>query len=278
MSRFLLGVSLVCGLASSTFAADAKSVTVPFIQLPSGHITVQVKIDDKGPYQLIFDTGAPITLLNNRIAKDSGITKGINAPFFAPFGALGEVKIKKLQVGNQVAEDVSAMIMDHPTVGLFNDAFASKFGKIDGLVGFPFFARFKMTIDYKEKTLTFEPNGFKPPDVIKAVEAMMTDAILGGNSAPKVLSPAGQWGLTVRKAKDDEEAGMPVTEVLDGSPAAAAGIKKGDRLLTVDGRWTDSLGDTYTAAGFVKPGSTVNVVVQRDGKEIKIKMKPLAGL
>src|SRR5262245_49090499 len=108
-------------IASPARAADGKSVTVPFTQLPSGHITVQVKIDGKGPYQLIFDTGAPMSLINNRVATDSGLAKGIKKPLFAPFGALGEVKIKKLEVGDQAAEDVSAMIMDHPTVKAFND-------------------------------------------------------------------------------------------------------------------------------------------------------------
>ena len=50
---------------------------------------------------------------------------------------------------------------------------------------------------------------------------------------------------------------MTIKEVLPGSPAAAAGLKVGDRLLTLDGRWTDSLADLYTAAGYVKPGETV---------------------
>ena len=55
-------------------------------------------------------------------------------------------------------------------------------------------------------------------------------------------------------------------------------MKAGDRLLTLDGRWTDTLVDLYTAAGYVKPGATVAVVVKRDGKEITLKVKPGAGL
>ena len=42
--------------------------------------------------------------------------------------------------------------------------------------------------------------------------------------------------------------------VLAGGPAAAGGLKAGDRILTIDGRWTDTLGDAYVAAGFAKPG------------------------
>jgi len=69
-----------------------------------------------------------------------------------------------------------------------------------------------------------------------------------------------------------------VKEVFAGSAAADAGLKAGDRLLTLDGRWTDSVVDTFTAAGLVKPGRAAVVVVKRDGKEVKLTVKPAAGL
>jgi hypothetical protein len=276
MKRILATCVLLC--IGSARAAD-KPVSVPFVQLPSGHITVQVKIDGKGPYQLIFDTGAPMTLLNNRIARDSGLSKDMKRPPFSIFGTMGEVKIKKLEVGGQTAEGVTAIVMDHPTVAAFNDFYEKKYGKIDGIVGFPFFARFKTTIDYQAKTLTFEPSNFRPPDVLKAVESMIMDlAMKGATPVVKVLAPAGLWGVVAAKAPDDEEAGMPVKEVLPGSAADKAGLKAGDRILTIDGRWTDTLADLYTAAGHVKPGTTAPVVVKRAGKEMELKVKPAAGL
>jgi hypothetical protein len=276
----ILSVLVVLGLAASLRAEDKpKAVSVPFVQLPSGHITVQVKIDGKGPYQLIFDTGAPITLLNNRIATDAGLTKGLQKPLFAPFGALGAVKIKKLEVGGQVSEGTTAMIMDHPTVKAFNDFYAKKYGPIDGIVGFPFFAQFKTTIDYPAKTITFEPSGFKPRDVAKDLEKLILQlAMSGPNTAPTILSSAGVWGVTVAKDKGDDEAGMPIKTVLPASAAEKAGLKPGDRVLTVDGRWTDTVADLFTAAGYVKPGTTVPVVIKRGDKEIKVEVKPTAGL
>jgi S1-C subfamily serine protease len=57
-----------------------------------------------------------------------------------------------------------------------------------------------------------------------------------------------------------------------------AGLKPGDRVLTIDGRWTDTLADLFAAAGYVKPGTTAPVVVKRDGKEVELKVKPMAGL
>src|SRR5262249_20248062 len=71
---------------------------------------------------------------------------------------------------------------------------------------------------------------------------------------------------------------VTVKDVLPGSAAAAAGLKAGDRLLTLDGRWTDTLVDLYTAAGYVKAGTTVAVSGRRGGKEIGLRVKPTAGL
>ena len=282
MKRHLLAAGLLLFVLVPVRAEETPSqpIEVPFALLKSGHLTVQVKVNGKGPYTLIFDNGAPITLLNNKIAKEAGLLKGIKKPPFALFGSMGEVKVKELEVGDQKATEVSAVVMDHPTVEAFSKAFAKKVGPIDGIVGFPFFARFKMTVDYQAKTLTFVPNGYDPPNVMKAVEAFVMQMALAGNKppAPIVLAPAGLWGMAVAKASDDEEAGMTVKEVLPGSPAAVAGLKPGDRVLTIDGRWTDTLADLFAAAGYVKPGTTAPVVVKRDGKEVELKVKPMAGL
>ena len=273
----LILVFLTPALHADAPKADAppKAVVVPFELLPSGHMVVMVKINGEGPYRLIFDTGAPITLLDNKVAKAAGLLKDTPEPLFSIFGSRGEVKVKELQVGEQAVQDMTAIVMDHPTVQAISNAFEKKLGgPIDGIVGFPFFARFKITLDYQAKTVTLLPNGFKPPDVMKA---LMT-ALMAGADGPTVLSPAAQWGMIAVKDADDKEDGVVVKDVLPNGPAATAGLKAGDRLLTLSGRWTDTLVDLYTAAGYVKPGDTAAVVVKRDGKEMTLKVKPSAGL
>src|SRR5262249_62421371 len=95
----------------------AKTVTVPFEILKSGHVAVDVKVNGKGPYKLIFDTGAPISLVNNKLAKEAGLLNDKeDQPLFSLFGAAGEKKVKSMEVGDAKAEGVSVMVMDHPTV------------------------------------------------------------------------------------------------------------------------------------------------------------------
>jgi hypothetical protein len=236
-------------------------------------MVVQIKVNGKGPYRVIFDTGAPVMLLNTKVAKASGlIAKNAASPLFGLFGNMGTVKIKTLEIGDLKAENVGTVVMDHPTIELI-----SKFlGPIEGIVGFPFFARYKTTLDYQAKELTFVPNGFEPPDALEAMMKSMM-SLANDDGKPNVLAPAAQWGLVVDKQDKDEESGVTIKEVRVGSAADQSGLKADDRLLTLDGRWTDSVMDTYRAAGYVRPGTTVKVTIKRGSKEIELNVKPRAG-
>jgi hypothetical protein len=236
-------------------------------------MAVQVKLNGKGPYRLIFDTGAPMNLINNRIAKDAGVLDPkAKRPALPIFGAMGQHEVKTLEVGGVKLEKVPTMVMDHPTVAAISEAL----GPIDGIIGFPFFARYRMTVDYQKKELTLVPNGYKPGDYMEGLMNKMMAA--QQNRDPAVVAPAGLWGFVVDKEADDEAAGVEVKEVLTGGAAAAAGLKAGDRVLTIDGRWTDTVSDAFQAAAQVKPGRAAVVVVKRDGKDVKLTVKPVKGV
>lgn len=273
MRTLLFSTLALCLLSLGSRAAESKAasaaVTIPFELLKSGHMAVQVKVNGTGPYLLIFDTGAPTSIVNNRIAKEAKLLRGKNSSMLPLFGNVGEAKIKTLEVGEQKVEDVECIVMDHPTV----DMIAQKLGKkIAGIVGFPFFARFRMTLDYEKKTMTLVPSGYKPPNVMNAMTMMM----LGGASK-QTLAPAAQWGLLAHKEVGDEDDGIDIRSIVPGSAADKAGLKRGDRLLTLDGRWTDSLSDLYEAAGYVPPGKTVRVRIKRGDKELELKVTPAKG-
>jgi hypothetical protein len=250
-----------------------KKFKIPFELIKTQHMVVSVKVNGKGPYRLVFDTGAPDSLLSRKVAKEAEVfPKDHRPPFFAPFGSMGQAKDMVIQLGDLKAEKITATVLDHPTV----DAISRFVGPIEGILGFTFYARYKMSIDYEKLEMTFEPNTYEPGDVMK----VMMDKMMAKASNPKapVLAPAGLVGIRVEKAKSDEGAGVNVKEVLPDSPAAAAGFKAGDRLLTLDGRWTDTVNDCYMAAGQVKLGVPVPAQVMRDGKKLTLKLTVRAGL
>lgn len=281
---FVLGLALV--FAVSARADDPpggkdlpviKPSKVPFSMLSTQHIYLKVKVNGEGPFNLIFDTGAPFSLVSNRLAKAANvIPKDHKGPTLPLFGATPSFKMKTFEVGELKATDLPVMVMDHPTVKAISKAMEPTLGApIDGIIGLSFFGRYKVTIDYQAKEMTFSPSTFVPSDAMTKMMAAMT----GPKNPPrKILAPAAQWGFRVTKDEKDEEAGVEVKEVLAGSPAADAGLKAGDRLLTLDGRWTDSVADCYAAAGYVQPGEIARLLVKRAGKEVALTVKVQAGL
>lgn len=251
-----------------------KPVTVPFETLKTGHMAVRIKVNSKGPYRVIFDTGAPVHLLNTKLAKEAGLLKDAPTSSFPFLGTIAEVTIKELQVGDEKVAKQDAIVMDHPLVEMMS----KKLGPLYGIVGFPFFARYRMTIDYQTETLTLVPTGFRPPNVMKSMQATLLQLMASDPEKVKVLAPAAQWGLVPQKKAGDEEAGVDIKTVRDGSAAAEAGLKPGDRLLTIDGRWTDTLPDLFEIAGHLKPGVSVPLGIKRGGKEMALKIKLRAGL
>jgi predicted metalloprotease with PDZ domain len=57
-----------------------------------------------------------------------------------------------------------------------------------------------------------------------------------------------------------------IDSIVAGGPAALAGIQRGDHLLEIDGRQIKSQVDLAITVSGKKPGETVAVVVERDGK------------
>ena len=251
--------------------ATVKAV-VPFSMLPSNHMLVQATINDKGPYRLIFDLGAPITLLSNRASEASDVVKA-NQPRSFLFSMRGEAEIAKLQVGDLTTRKLPVIVFDHPVLRILGEMLGHP---IDGIIGFTFFARYRTTIDYQANQMTFEPIDFAVRDLLRE----LPDRLTGPKATRhRVVAPSSFWGLRLaRVVGDSSSAGVLIADVFANSPAARAGLKPGDVLTTLGSRWTSSVIDAYAAAAGVEPGREVHVVVLRDGKEQMLIVRPVDGI
>lgn len=85
----------------------------------------------------------------------------------------------------------------------------------------------------------------------------------------------GRLGVTVQAITSDLAAGLGtngthgalVSQVESGSPAAAAGLKAGDVILTLDGRTMTDSNTLRNAVAALRPGSSVALGVWRDGTQ-----------
>jgi hypothetical protein len=255
--------------AAST-ARPSKAV-VPFEMLPTNHMLVRARINDKGPYLLVFDLGAPITLLGNAVSEATGVVKASTPRSFL-FGMRGEATVDKLQIGNLTAAKLPVIVFDHPVL----KALGRMTGRsIDGIMGFTFFARYKTTIDYQAHQMTFEPVDHPVRDLLKE----LPDRLLGPKVARhRVVVPSAMLGLRLGEPRGGiDSPGVPIVEVYRDSPADRAGLRPGDMLISLGGRWTTSIADVFDAAVDVKPGANTAVVVVRGGVEKSLTVCPVDG-
>ena len=137
--------------------------------LPTNHMLVAARINGRGPYRLIFDLGAPITLLSNRASEAAGVVDA-KAPRSFLFGMRGEAKVEKMEVGKLSVAKLPVIVLDHPVLKALGDATNRQ---IDGIIGFTFFARYKTTIDYHAHQMIFEPIDYQVRDLLAELPARM---------------------------------------------------------------------------------------------------------
>ncbi len=257
--------------------------------LPSRHLALRVILNGKGPFRMILDTGSPITFITNAAALKSGLLKAQQANQPALFGMRGQVIAKTIGVGKTLLNDFPLLVLDHPVI----ETLQQVEGPLDGILGFSFFARYRTVIDYVHKSAQFTPNGYQPEDLLGS---LMT-RLMSNQASHRNLASLGLWGMEVAQAaapkasptpkfsqpgqkaeQNDPQPGIIITRVYADSAAAQSGLQAGDRLLSVEEHWTDTLEDCLDAAGQIKPGEKTTLHILRDGKPLDIVITPRIGL
>lgn len=263
---------LTFAAAQPTTTPKSKPATVPFEMLPSNHMVVRAKLNGKGPFRLVFDLGAPITLLSNAASETAGVVEK-NARKSLLFAMRGESEVGTLQVGGLTAKKLPVIVLDHPALRALGGLLGQP---LDGIIGFTFFARYKTTIDYQSKTMTFEPVDYEVRNLMKDLPERMAGP---KEARRRFLDPGAYFGLSVGDPVGGLDApGVPIVHVTRDSPAARAGLKPGDVLTGMDGRWITSLTDAYAAASGVAPDKSIPLAILRNGKPVSLSITPRAGL
>lgn len=269
----LLALGAAAFLLGSAPLRAAEIHVIKFDILDSGHMSVPVNINGKGPFKVGFDTGSPITFISTKLGKELGLMQGGGAPN-PMMGAMGMnfggQSRATLGIGEAAAKNVPLMVLDHPTVQTLN----TLLGGFEGLIGFTYYSRFRMTIDYQKREMTLKPVDFEPPDVMRT---MMT-LLMGGGNQPKTVPPrAVVLGIQLEDLGDDTKEAR-VVGVAKGSAAEAAGLRIGDRITDVNERWIFSPLDLQEATAALAPGIPAKMKIERGGKKMELTLKTPFGL
>jgi len=195
-----------------------------------------------------LDTGTRTALsLNSPFVRDNHLLDGETAIPLATLGvgmggeSLASVyRIQEIEIGPLRLHDVVATA-SHDEKGVFADP------KVAGIIGGELLRKFTVILDYPHQRVILE----KTPQ---------SDAPFGYDASGLFLLAAG--------AKLDR---ITILRIIAGSPAEAAGLKKDDVIVTIDGKPARKLEQVRQL--FRREGQTYALRIRRGGKMVSASMQ-----
>ncbi len=274
-----LGLMLaLIGLAVDAPGVDpevGKSFRVPYRTTETNHFLVRVRVDGKGPFNFLVDTGAPALFIGTEAAKKIGLNPDPDE-FFTEIGRID------FEGGASLTRMKARVEDPFQLVGM--NALGLPGASIDGILGFSALARFKIELDPTRDRMTWTrldhepkdpavPRAFakaQPPAEMQAMNAIgplaKFAAALVGKQPEDQLHPRGFLGVELAESPT----GLRVAGVLADSPAAAAGVQVDDRLAKIRGKDVSQLKGARAAVAEVRPGDAVPLAVVRAGKALDL--------
>lgn len=240
----------------------ATTYEVPYRLTDTKHVLVRVKLNGKGPFNFIIDTGAPALILTEATAKKVGGKPDGSWTTFDTLEVEGGVKI----------DDARGLAIDPFQLKGMN-AMGLAGVELHGMMGFNILARYKIEYDFTDTKLKWTPVDFKVTDP-KRVQVdkdggqgglemigtlMQMLSMFSGKKPDFTVHPRGFVGAELAAEKDE----LVVKSVLAGGPADKAGLKPGDRIETAKGKTLRKPDDLLEAVKKLPEGATLKLSVKR---------------
>ncbi|HWE35170.1 MAG TPA: aspartyl protease family protein [Isosphaeraceae bacterium] len=283
MRRFgkVATLGLVAVAAAWAIAADkekkapdvGRSYKIPYKLTDTNHALVRARVNGKGPFNFLVDTGAPALFLGTEAAKTIGLE-----PSRTDFWTV----VDRLDFeGGAQLRGMKARIEDPFQLEGMN-ALGLPGARIDGILGFTVLARYRIEMDPTADRMTWTRLDFEPkepfipagqrenaaPPEVKAMNAIGPLAKLAaglmGKQPEEQLHPRGLLGIEL----DGDRAW--VARVLPGTAAARADVRAGDVLIQLNGRLAATSKAAHKAAASIKVGDRVTLRVLRGEETIDL--------
>jgi len=263
-----------------------RSYKVPYRATETNHALVRVRVNGKGPFNFLVDTGAPALYVGTKAAKEVGLEPSKS-------GYWTTVDRLDFEGGPSLAKIQGRVEDPFQLVGM--NALGLPGAAIDGILGYSVLARFRIELDPTTDRMTWTRLDFNPrmpfvprmkegegvPAEVRAMDAIgplaKFAALMVGKQPEDQLHPRGYLGLELAGNEPGRD-GVAVARVLEGSPAARGGVSAGDRLLTLGGRDVKDRQAAHKAVAEVRPGDRVPARVRRGAEELDLTLTAGDGL
>jgi hypothetical protein len=236
----------------ATYAYAGKSAPIPFT-FQDGLVVVEATMTPPGrasvPCHVVIDTGVRTTVIWYRpfvLAHDLVASQPHVITATIGGGAGGETKgdigrIESLKIGAITIQSPS-VVFSRDTTGVFAGS------EEDGIVGGEVLRRCKVTFDYPHQRLYLEPYESE----LKNFEYDMSGLFL--------VSPGPGFGHVM------------IQSVAEHTPAAEAGMAKGDEILSIDGRSIAGRTLDDLRELLKKDGTSYRIAVKRGDAEREVRL------
>ncbi len=263
-----LALLAVCWLLR---AADPppEEYQVPYRLTDTKHILVRARINGKGPFRFIVDTGSPALFVSTALGRKLGITADKD----------GWAVFPRFEVeGGIVLNQVKGRLDDpYQLEGMNKSGVAGV--ELHGILGYNVLARFRLTIDLSKDKMTWQPLGVEPP--LPEINGKAVDAFAGVNKALTEAGPKVERGTGLRGFLGvtlGEKAGAVVVEsVLEGGPAQDK-LRPGDRITAVHAKPIKTVAEMHRMVAPWSEGDDVEMTVLRDGAKRSVRVRLGKGL
>ena len=144
----LLSLLVVFQAGSSIIYGQSR---VPF-EKSNGMIIVPVHINRHGPFRFMVDTGTSACLIDESLARELALTPVSRVKMMS---AAGTNELQAYRIGNLRLGDFEALNVLAVSVAGSSAVLADR--KVRGVLGLSFLSRFNFLVDYKCRSIVFEP-------------------------------------------------------------------------------------------------------------------------
>lgn len=214
-------------------------------------VNVKIKLEGRDAVEGTFmiDTGAnEVMTVNSPFVRAHQFLKSLTRIKQANLGGLGgsaksiTARVENIQLGRFV---ISNPLVSFSQAAKGSDALANYAGTLGGEI----FRRFTLILDYSRRRIILEPNAHLP----ESVEEDMSGIELG--------------------ADGEDFKTLVVNEVAANSPAAEAGLKEEDELVTIDSRPVSEFGLDKIRQMFRQEGKEYLLGIKRGEQTLQVKIK-----